>query len=358
MKRLIRNGGLFVLLPLLILEVALRLLAAGGPVTGVHRLHDVYDHLEHRLATGDTTNYLFVGTSRVGAAIRPDTFETAIRMETGQPGEAMRAARGFSTLAMHLEGIEYLIDQRPQAFRGSTVFVEAPAGLVEPQMWSGRLARPQFPQLLSPHLSLAELSRMWWTSDDPMVIKTRVTLSRVFVTVRYGSSLRKKAKSLVSALTAPLTPTDAPNTSPVDLQDAAGVRTDSAGVALTRRKIIPEMRGWSHIDYDRAPMDWDRSVLATLVGAVREAGGNVVVYTMPLSTPARRVIEDSDLLRQDRNRLSAWLTDHGVPFLEVDFPHTNADFPDLSHLRASRSGPYTQQIATTYVRYDSTNSGS
>jgi hypothetical protein len=302
------------------------------------------------MATGDTTQYLFVGTSRVGAAIRPDTFEAVIQDQTDSSVMALRAARGFSTLAMHLEGIEYLIDQCSEAFQGSTVFVEAPAGLVEPQTWDGRWVRPQFPELFSPHLSATDLARFWWRADDPLEVKAQVTLSRFLVTARYGSALRRKTDRLVGSIAEPFTPTDSPDTSQVDLQDAAGVRTDSAGVALTRKKIIPEMRGWTHMDYDRGPVDWDRSVLATLVETVRAAGGNVVVYTMPLSDPARRVIEDSDLLRQDRKRLHTWLARHDVPFLRVNFPHTNADFPDLSHLHASRSGPYTRKIARTFLQ--------
>lgn len=343
MKRFLLRGGLFVLLPLAVLEVAVRVLTL-GPLAGVDRLHDVYDAQAAQLARADTVNHVFVGTSRVASAIRPKAFaqEMNVQVQSGDaPAAAVRAARGFSTLAVHAEGIEALLRSRPEAMRRAVVYVEAPAGLAEPQTWSMRWTRSEWPELLSPYLSAGDAPHYWSVSGDPVSTKTRVTAAAPLYVVRFWSSIRRKVSEEVGRLFQP--PRD---TGPdVDLNDAAGIRTDSAGVALVRKKIVPEMRGWAHVENDRPPVDWDESVLARLVERVRSHGGSVVLYDMPISTPARAVIDSSAVLQRDRTALHDWLSTHGVPLIKARFEYSDDDFPDLSHLRASRAAEFSRSLA-------------
>lgn len=346
MKRFLLRGGLFVLLPLVVLEVAVRVLTL-GPLAGVDRLHDVYDAQAGQLARGDTINHVFVGTSRVASAIRPKAFAQEMNThaqsaaEPATPAVAVRAARGFSTLAVHAEGIETLLRTRPEAMQGAVVYVEAPAGLVEPQTWSMRWTRSEWPELLSPYLTAGDTPRYWSVSGDPVSTKTRVTAAAPLYLVRFWSSIRRKVSEDVGKL---FQQPQTKNTD-VDLNDAAGIRTDSAGVALVRKKIVPEMRGWAHVEHDRPPIDWDESVFARLVERVQASGGSVVVYDMPISTPARAVIDSNAVLQRDRAALNDWLSQHGVTFVTANFEYSDDDFPDLSHLRNSRAAEFSRALA-------------
>ena len=131
----------------------------------------------------------------------------------------------------------------------------------------------------------------------------------------------------------------------IDLDAAAGIRTDSAGVALVRKKIVPEMRGWTHVERDRDPINWDRSVLASLVDDIRSHGGSVVLYDMPISTSAQSVIDSNRTLKRDRTALHEWLTQNNIPLVTADLAYDDTDFPDLSHLRSSRAVEFSRSLA-------------
>lgn len=363
MKKFFTRAGLFIFLPLLVAELSLRLLTIFGPMTGTDRLYNVYDHLAPRLTSPDTVNCLFVGTSRIQAAIAPHRFTRAVDSSRATPITTLRASRGYSTLLMHYEGVKHLIDQRPEAMRGSLVFVEAPAGLAEPQTWTSRWARPEWPTLLSSHLSLPDLALFWWKGEDTLSTKTMITASQFLETTRYGTVMRSKIRQLSGSLLSALPSWEehseekrndasgeaSRQRTETDIQKGAGIRTDSAGIALARQKIIPSMEKWAHVDYKRSPVNWEESILASMVETVRQHGGEVILYTMPLSSPAQSVIEESSVLQQERRRLQRWANHRSVPFLHVDFPHSDADFPDLAHLRRSKASTYTQQLAWTFV---------
>jgi hypothetical protein len=352
MRSFIIRGGLFIAIPLLVVELSLRVFTATGPMKGVDRLYNVYNHLAPRLASPDTVNCLFVGTSRIQAAIVPDRFSQAVHDHSNVPVKTLRASRGYSTLLMHYEGIKYLIDRRPEAMKGSYVFVEAASGLVEPQTWTSRWARPEWPTLLSSHLSLNELWSLWWSGEDRLKIKALITASQFLETARYGALVREKLRQKIASLLSPAPQSQAEEDN-AQIQKGAGIRTDSAGIALARKKIIPSMKKWAHVDYERppvdSPVDWSKSMLASVVETMRRHGGEVILYTMPLSSPAQSVIEESVQLRRERRRLKEWAKANSVPFLKVDFSHTDEDFPDLAHLRKSAAPEYTQKVATTYV---------
>ncbi|WP_162892237.1 SGNH/GDSL hydrolase family protein [Salinibacter ruber] len=228
----------------------------------------------------------------------------------------------------------------------SLVFVEAPVGLVEPQKWTGRWARPEWPTLLSSNLSVAEIVSLWWRADDPVWNKAVISAASFSDLVRYGPVIRNKVHSWMSSLIQ--VHSEAPDGNIESLPEGAGIRTDSAGVALAREKIIPSMRKWAHVDYERSSLQWKESVLASLVETVRAHGGEVVLYTMPVSTPSKSVIEKSQMLRAERDRLKDWAETRGIPFLNVDFPYSNEDFPDLAHLRSSEALAFSRRLAREY----------
>src|SRR5262245_14104188 len=129
-----------------------------------------------RLAAIRPVQAVFVGSSRVQAAILPSAFERALG-ERGRPGTAaLNLARGYTTDAEHYLGLRNLLAAHPDRLRGITVFAEAPGGLPWPTRWDNApWAMAAQPWMLVDLLQPADLPRFW--QESGLDLETRLHLS-------------------------------------------------------------------------------------------------------------------------------------------------------------------------------------
>ncbi len=122
-----------------------------------------------------------------------------------------------------------------------------------------------------------------------------------------------------------------------DLSTAGGIRTDGAGVAMVRERIIKASQG----NAKQSPLrNWEHSVMGDIVRLARAIGGDVIFFEMPQSS-YQSLSYQPDTRRADKRAFHQWALNNDLLLLEFpNFQTNDADFPDLLHMRASRTPEY------------------
>lgn len=286
---------------------------------------------------------LFVGTSRVAAAIDTAAFGRTMS-DSGFPGiRAANLGMGYTTMSEYVIGLRELVRRRPEALKGKTVFLEAPMGLPEFTTWNDDWIVPQGIDPLAAYLPAAKLPDFWRSSPTDWFEKTLVSARVLFGYRENFSRLRYNIDSRLIRWLDPVRPQEGKS---ADLTAAAGIRTDSVGVKVVRDAALSVAA--SQMKSQKPWRGYDHSILKELVDFIQSSGGRVRIYEMPLSsiqagpylTPLRR--EDRALFAKD---LQSWKLD----LLHPEFPTTDDDFPDLWHLRKGRSAAFTEALAKAYI---------
>ena len=243
-----------------------------------------------RLAQREPVKVIFVGSSRVQAAILPSAFEQVLA-EAGRPrATTLNLGRGYTTDLQHYLGLRNLLTERPDAMRGVTVFAEAPGGIPYESRWQTTpWAMNAQPWLLVDLLRPSDLPRFWrWSGLD---FETRLHLS-VRVLLRRLSLFNRRERVREQWLDQVL-PAMALGTRPVltpvrvlgdDLRGPGhltSIRTDPTALAAAReaaRSIGEQMSR-----YQGSLSNWHGTIPEELVRLVQGAGGRVVFFEPPQS---------------------------------------------------------------------------
>jgi hypothetical protein len=244
---------------------------------------------------------------------------------------------GYSTIVEHDLGIHRLFDANPDHMRGCTVCIEAPCGIPSWDTWAGPWADEARPELLIECLQRKDLPELVGTRAVPVEEKVTVGAESVSALAREvlwcRRALFKEGGNLLVALV---------GTPPSALVEAGGIRTDAGGIAAARR--LASERSRRDMETQRPLGDWNGTVLARLVSYVQAKGGHVVFYEMPLSSVQRAPLE-TPLMLAERARFRVVCALWHARFLDLPFPTTDQDFPDLWHLSAARRVEFSRAFA-------------
>lgn len=337
----------WVVLPLLIVGAAEGL--ARRTAAGVPRWYEAAGVLAAR----ERLDVLFIGTSRVEAAIVPRAFEQRVFARTGRRLRALNLGRGHSTDVAHFFGVRNLLLEHPDNLRGVTVFAEAPGGLPFPTFWRRTpWAGPEHPWLLVDLLRQRDLRGLWRFSGLPVAARLHVTarwLLRPLVLFHRREHARAMALDAVPALAqrrwrgllaVPLLGAD------LDGPGLGSIRTDVEARNAARAGAL---QFGGTLARSQAPMrKWDNTVVESLVSLVHARGGRVVFFEPPLSEVFQRPYR-SPLRQEDRRifvqQAQAW----GSVVLAPDFPYTDLDLPDYWHLRPERAPAFSRKLAEAWL---------
>ncbi len=343
LSQLIGKAVAFFLPPLVAVELTIRLLTP-GPFAGVQRLMDYYQPVH----TGPAPiHYLFIGSSRVAAAVDVPTFRQALG-DTTAILHIYNLGQGYSTLAEHYLALQSLPDSLLQ---GTVLFVGlkhgVPPGDLFTDTWHGLWADPRWPLLLSPILSLQHLPAYWWQAGDAFRDKLTVTAGVFLHSVRYGRFIRGKVQTLINALPHHFGRAHPSAIAASPLAARGGIRTDSIGIAEVRRKILEQMHAAHSLRPDSLIPDWDRTVFADLVRLMQRHGGRVVVFNVPLTSWHRLTDRPTPEKMQAFRR---WARRHDVLVLDIPTNYPDEAFPDLIHLANAYAPDFTWKLAAAYLQ--------
>ncbi len=270
---------------------------------------------------------VFVGTSRTFAAV--DHRRIADARAVG----AVNMGQGFSTIATHALGARYLAERG--ALAGTTVFVEAPGGLPDASTWDDPWYFIERPQWLLSVMTLGDIPALWRSAtpaEDTFAATFRglPVGSRFFA---YREDVRVKSLGWIYDRARGRTPvSDEDLLEGGDENIVLPARRNPADRERIRQAAVLDGERWI---VGTREVEWDDTVVATLVETVHAGGGRVIFLSMPLSGPMSVGLRTPTALA-NRQRFDNALARWGATRLEVPVVFPDEDFPDLWHL--SRQG--------------------
>ena len=299
-----------------------------------------YERAIADLETGPPAKTLFLGSSRVNAAID----ETAAQTETGS--RALNLGMGYSTTTTHYLGLRSLLDKRANQLKGATLFIEAPGGWPDARTWRDPWADAT-PGGVFPYIRTGDLPAVWQTTDS-FENKVQITIRTA---LGFSNILTRKDKVQQYALKANdeiLAPRLAgQGANPAKLTGDGGIRVDPEALTEVRRiaeaTVTEEMR-------EPVPLvDWNRTVLADLVRMVKAHDGRVVFFYPPMAPTMARPYDRPESLAAAAKFVGVAQT-WGSPVVHAPFASTDADYPDLWHLRRDRAAEFTRLLLQTLAK--------
>ncbi|MEM9996906.1 MAG: hypothetical protein AAF809_04330 [Bacteroidota bacterium] len=347
--RLLGRGLLIVLIPVLLMEFGIRVVAA-DMFRGQAKHVDFYHKARTAAANDRPIDYLFVGSSRVAAAVEPGVFADVVEERTGTRPLAIDQGKGYSTLIEHYFHLRNLATDYPGSLNGTTVMIEAPLGLTQTNTWDGEWAKEAWPELLGPPMRVGDLPRYVLSSTDTKETKVAAIGSSLLLSTRYWDALTNKFEAALNrtfGAAKGATETKDEDCEEADMSTDGGVRCDEAGIELTRDLVRFETRMAEDI---AAPVDdWDRTAVASIVELVRAEGGEVVFFDVPMGSYGIIRFGSPNQLKS-LEVFTAYRQEQSLRYVRTpSFLCNDDDFPDFAHLRRSRADEFTRAVATSYL---------
>jgi hypothetical protein len=303
---------------------------------------------------GGGVDFLFLGTSRTASGFLPWAWEDEIEKTTNRQVVCLNLGRAFSGPVASYFGLRELLRRHPERMRRCTVLIEMSgdlpaftAGWDDPWFFEGNT------QLIVDYMRREDLQRVLRTrqhrfEDKAGVVARYIGRGSALVSNRrriqqaiewHGLQL---ARSVMIRLGATTT-----STAGIDLPQNRQLRVDAGGIRL-QRELVQERTRPEELAAQKPYAPWEGRVIGDVVAELRRSGVRVVFHEIPVpayvwtvnSTPTRMA---------DRETFDRWTRELGILRLRSGIEVTDADFPDLSHLRASRIEEYTRALARSWL---------
>jgi hypothetical protein len=308
-----------------------------------------------RLASTHPIGAIFVGSSRVQAAILPAAFEQALAARDRPGLIALNLGRGYSTDQEHFLGLRNMLAAHPANLRGVTVFAETLSGLPFPSRWTTTpWARAEQPWMLVDLMRPSDLPGFWASLglgfEQRLYISFRVALRRLALVNRRERLRERWIEEVLPALASGRRPVlGARPLLGYDLQgpgQATSIRADPAAMAFARqlaRQVSEQLASGQ-----RPIREWGGTIAEDLVRLVQRGGGRVVFFDVPQSETFLRAYR-TPVRQEDAAVFSRQAKEWGACVVRPGFSYSDEDLPDFWHLRLERVAEYTRALAAAWL---------
>ena len=290
-----------------------------------------------RLAHSKPIRYIFIGSSRVACSINPVEFTESVADKRSQD-ITVNMGKGYSTLVEHCLGVAKISDAMPNKLRGVVVFMEAPQGIPNMQTWHSNWFHPDNPEMLAATMRPSDLTAFWAQCSDTD-LKSKMTVSAA--TVSEAVRLRGGWKMVLDNCLHP-------GRDSVTRLPTGGIRQDNQGIRDARRlaSVLAENEIKNQQVINSA--FWEMTVLKSLNDQIRAAGGRLVLFSIPMSS-VQASTYSTDIAKKNNGTIGNFLKKANIPVIQPVFTTTDDDFPDLWHLKGTRSSEFTRSVAQGYL---------
>jgi hypothetical protein len=296
-----------------------------------------YADLEAELLAHPHVDAVFLGSSRVAAAVDVEAFDDEARRATGETARSVNFGLAYSTMATRYFWLRNLLQRYPQRLRGVTLFVELPGGLPDSfATWHDPWYHPARPAMVTPLLERGDLTRVWTQNagleDSLSMTLAFATRDATWIRRRegIGRELLARGGEMTLGFMLPFVGAAPAQAPPADLAARGGIRVDALGVARARAAARTANEG----DEGEPRRIRAGAVLADIVALAKGAGWRVVFFDMPLHSIHAKDFA-TDVRRRDiaafEQQARAWGACRVTPELATG----DDDFPDIWHLRRS-----------------------
>lgn len=292
-------------------------------------------------------DYLFIGSSRVPAAINANVF-----MEKDSGSVAIVAGRGYTTPEIHYRAIKNRLKKFPDYLKNTVVFLEYPNAPIYTNLFeedefkvfeSEQTKQESMAHLLLPHLDFQSFLNFLVKSENSFGVRMEMIplyffssyRTIFFVNERWGRLDKPIFKDKSSKLS-----------------DDGGIRGDRIEQA---NQLAIEMADQTRQSISEAPPltfhALKQSSLAYLSELVSENGGKLILFQMPMHSMQIDVYDNEKSIK-DILIFELWLKQNNIPLLKIhDFNYSDKDFPDTWHLGRDKRDEFTKELFTVYQNH-------
>ena len=297
---------------------------------------------------------VFIGVSRVEAAINSSAFDDVVSKATGKPFYSLNMGGGNRIPCVHYYGLRNLFRTYPEKFKGCTVLIEAPFGTPAWSKWQDPWLDDDHARMVMSNVSADALPGL--LAREPG-LPNRLHIFELYAEkhsalVFYRGLIRRR---LEGKLTTKLTTTldslhlieheDARRN--IDVNTSGDIRVDPGAVEVGRLAMLREIHNarTNPVTVE----DWNQTIIGDIRKLVESNGGRVVLFDMPVHDSFREIYSlpsysaMHELLERQRRE---W----NVPIIKADFHYTNLDFPDYWHLSSNRSDEFSSRLADAWLK--------
>jgi len=309
-------------------------------------------------------DFIFIGSSRVGAAIDSDIFQGRISALLGKKVTAINLGHGYTTIQLHYLGMRNLLRKFPRSFQNLTVFVEAPGDMANIKYnthWDGEWVLKEQPQILVPFLIPSDMKSFLMKSSDSFASKTYVAFKYYlgkFKIIRSRERIKEKIDSwgieeldqFFQKLFRIHPPDDRKK---MDLASTGGIQTNPR---LQERVRATAINFTNELLQGQGELGkWDNTVMDDFIRLIHSYNGRVIFFDMPSSSPFLNVFSKK-VHQAQRADFYSLLPGWKSCVLHPDFRYSDEDFPDYWHLRRSRAEEFSTRLAESYYNFLKTKS--
>jgi len=310
-----------------------------------------YGQVVQAVEQGYHPNFLFVGSSRMRAAIHSESWDRVMAERFHVRTSGLNLGMGWCTPMEHYFGLRSILRANPAALRGTAVLIEAGEGIGFPETWRQNWIVEDRWDLLVPYLESSDFGNVW-KSSTPKEAKVAIAAGLWFPAFDQTARLRHDFRSQIDTIgsqlqhavwenAASMGPTEA------DLSTDGGIRADKKGVELA--KFMADSMAQADLRDQKPYGDWDSTVLADIVRLLKDAGAMPIFVRIPYS-PTQAVPLATPLRQADRIAFEAAVRRWGLPpVVAAPFQPRPEDFPDKWHLRKTLAPDFTRSLALAYL---------
>ncbi|MFN6945564.1 MAG: hypothetical protein ACK4ND_11500 [Cytophagaceae bacterium] len=326
MKTFLKKLFLFVFLSIFLAEVFVRTFLSGY----IDKIHT--DFNPYRSFVKSKPAFVFMGSSRVAAAIDEDVFSS-------QDIRILNSGLGHSTVFYHYFSLRNLIEEKKVRFDSIKFFVEAPTGLPEylkseRDEWVFENQGIHAVRILAPLMNYKDLIQFLIKSKNTLKTKCYLVFyycfhsfqmleyinNGVFRTWNLYSPQKQKSKNLTTH---------------------GGIRNDDEGIDLIKKMQRKKVNADWHLDFY---LKKEESMVLALKELVEEHGGELIFFEMPEAS----FDKDMKLTKAGYGLLQEWNSfkdENGIKQVYVKAINFNdSSFPDFLHMGKSESIIYSKEL--------------
>ncbi len=289
-------------------------------------------------------DFLFIGSSRVHATIDWETLKENYPSKT-----TLITGRAYMTPGVHYQALKHKLDDYPDFLKGAKVFIEYSGwGTYTEPFTQARLrvSEPTGPkdiartQFLIPHLAITDLPSFFRESENNWKIKLQVFFEKISSLYKTKNYLNEKIRGFQNRVFS-LNKKSETNA----VASGGGIKNNGFKRANQEAIAIAKIHA---SEIENSPVitlsQLDSSTLSAFHILIKQNGGTMHLYKMPLHTIQKSVHESSKAL-QNQTVFLNWIASHDIKVLESSqFVFDDSDFPDTWHLRLSRRKNFTSLL--------------
>lgn len=284
----------------------------------------------------DKIDYIFLGSSRVAALVNSKLLSDL----TGNKN-VLNSSRGYMTPGIMIQALKSKLRKKNDFLRNSKVFLEfyGQGSLTslyaadELKVYETSTTKySSQPQLILPYMNFSDLKDFWSVSSNSWKVKVKLTILYFSASYRCALFMNEKFNYADKVL----------YSGQSNVSESGGIRSDDIENTIQFARISAEKEKQRILTEPFLTQEvLAESSLSKLNNLVRENGGELVLFEIPLHSISKEIFKTKKS-KLNNQVFKKWLNTQEINLMELNnFNYKDEDFLDVLHINPNRKDEYT-----------------